>query len=200
MKSGVKNTQLKGIVLFVVLFLLTAMFFAIFVGKIISASIEYSLENPYHFEKVIGTIVRIEKYESPHNFRDFYVCYAQYEDEETGIFYETLYYGNEHYSESEAEAQIGKNVYMLIDREYGKAISYSENAAKDGAPIDIIVYSVLLAFCSAIMILSMIKIAKKNKKHVIWMSLVILSALLFAAYVAYASLDMNYIDQLKNIR
>lgn len=200
MKSGVKNTQLKGIGLFVVLFLLMAMFFAIFVGKIISASIEYNLENPYHFEKVIGTIVRIEKYESPHNFMDFYVCYAQYEDEETGTFYETLYYGNEHYNEAEAEAQIGKNVYMLIDREYGKAISYSENAEKGGAPIDIIVYSVLLAFCSAIMILSIIKIAKKNKKHLIWMSVVILLALLFAAYVAYASLDLNYIKQLKNLQ
>ena len=89
---------------------------------------------------------------------------------------------------------------MLIDREYGKAISYSENAEKGGAPIDIIVYSVLLAFCSAIMILSIIKIAKKNKKHLIWMSVVILLALLFAAYVAYASLDLNYIKQLKNLQ
>lgn len=198
MKASAKNRQLKGISLFVVLFLLMAMFAAIFVGKIISASIEYSLENPYHFEKVIGTVVRVEKRESPHNWKDYYVCVAQYKDAEAEKVYEALCLA-EFYNKAEADANIGQSAYILIDREYGKAISYKENAAKGGAPIDIIVYSVLLAFCLTIMILSIIKIVKKNKKYWIWIVAVILLALLFASYVAYASLDLNYLKQLKNI-
>lgn len=153
MKTSTRNEHIS---LFVVLFLLMSMLSSIFVGKIISTSIEYSLGNPYHFEKVVGTIVGIKKIESPSNWMDYYMCYAQYEDEETGTIYQTLYFGNEHFNKAEAEEQIGKSVYILIDRQYGKAIPYSENAIKSQVPIDIIVFSILLAFCMSIMILSII--------------------------------------------
>lgn len=94
---------------------------------------------------------------------------------------------------------IGKTTYILIDREYGKAISYSENAIKSDVPIDIIVYSVLLAFCLAFTALSVVKITKKNIKHWIWIMIVILLMSGLATYVAYASFDMNYINQLRNL-
>ena len=78
------------------------------------------------------------------------------------------------YDKAEAESYLWKTTYILIDREYGKAISYSENAIKSDAPIDIIVYCLLLALCISVMILSIIKITKKNKKHWIWIAIFIL--------------------------
>lgn len=193
-----KKPELKGISLFVVLLLLMTIFSSIIIGKMVSASIMYSYESPYHFEKVVAVVVRIEKVESPSNWNDYYIRYAVYEDEETGLQYEAQIPG-EIYDKDEAEAFIGKTTYILIDREYGKAISYSENAIKSDVPIDIIVYSILLAFCLAVIILSIIKITKKNKKHWVWIAIVILLMSGLAAYVAYASLDMNFLNQLKSL-
>ena len=197
MKSN-KKSELNGISLFVISLLLMAMFSSIIIGKIVSASIMYSHENPYHFEKVVAVIVRVEKVESPSNWKDYYIRYAVYEDEETGLQYEAQIPG-EIYNKAEAESFIGKTTYILIDREYGKAISYSENAIKSDVPIDIIVYSVLLALCLSVLILSIIKITKKNKKHWIWIAIFILIMSGLAAYVAYASIDMNYLNQLKSL-
>lgn len=191
-----KKPELKGISLFVVLLLLMTMFSSIIIGKMVSASIMYSYESPYHFEKVVAVIVRVEKVESPSNWNDYYIRYAVYEDEETGLQYEAQIPG-EIYDKDEAESFIGKTTFILIDREYGKAISYSENAIKSDVPIDIIVYRILLAFCLAVIILSIINITKKNKKHWVWIAIVILLMLGLAAYVAYASLDINYLNQLK---
>lgn len=193
-----EKSKLKGISPFVVLLLLMTIFSSIFIGKIISASIMYGYDNPYHFEKVVAVIVRIEKVESASNWNDYYILYAAYEDEETGIQYETHVPGRI-YDRDEAETYIGKKTYILIDREYGISIPYGENAIKSDIPIDIIVYSVLLAFCLAVLILSIIKITKKNKKHYIWIAIFILLMLSLAGYVAYASLDMNYLKQIKSL-
>ena len=171
-------------------------FGGIFSGKLISASIEYSIVSPYHFEKVVAVIVRIEKVESASNWKDYYIRYATYEDEETGLLYETHIPGMI-CNKDEAEAYIGKTTYILIDREYGKAICYSENAIKSEVPIDIIVYSVLLAFSFAVLVLSIIKITKKEKRHWIWIAICILLMFGLAAWVAYASFDYNYFNALK---
>ncbi|MCM1306776.1 MAG: hypothetical protein NC037_05935 [Bacteroides sp.] len=183
-------------ILFIILIVLMSVFGGIFSGKIIATSIEYSMENPYHFEKVVAVIVRIEKIESSSNWNDYYVRFAVYEDEKTGFQYEALIEGN-FYNIEEAEAYIGQSTYILIDRENGKAISYRENAIKSDVPIDIIVYSVMLAFCFAVMILSIIKITKKSKKHWIWIAICIVVLLGLAAWVAYDSIDFNYLNALK---
>jgi len=183
-------------ILYIILIVLMSVFGGIFSGKLIAASIEYNLESPYHFETVVAVIFRIEKVESASNWNDYYIRYAVYEDEETGLQYEARLEG-EFYNIEEAEAYIGQSTYILIDREYGKAISYRENAIKSDVPIDIIVYSVLMAFCLTIMIISIIKITKKNKKHWIWIAVCILLLLGLAAWVAYGSIDFNYLDALK---
>ena len=191
-----KKPKFEGISLFVVLLLLMTLFSSITIGKIVSASITYSHESPYHFEKVVAIIVRIKKVESPSNWNDYFIRYAVYEDEETGLQYEAQIPG-EIYDRDEAESFIGKTTYILIDREYGKAISYSKNAIKSDVPIDIIVYSILLALCLSVLIFSIIKITKKNKKHWIWIAIFFLIMLGLAAYIAYESLDINYLNQLK---
>ncbi len=193
-----RNNSLKGISLYVVIFLIFTMLSSIFIGKIISTSVTYSLENPYHFEKVVAEIVSVKKVESEHNFNDYYFRIAQYVDEETGYIYET-YVPGKIYDKAEAEAHIGEKVYILIEKQYGKAIAYVEGAKKGGAPIDIIVYSVLLLLCLSISVFCIVKITKKNKKHWIWIAICILLLLGLAAYVAYASFDMNYLDQLFSI-
>jgi len=183
-------------ILYIILIVLMSLFGGILSGKLIAASIEYSIENPYHFEKVVAVIVRIKKVESLSNWNDYYIRYAVYEDEETGLQYEARIEG-EFYHIEEAEAYIGQSTYILIDREYGKAISYRENAITSDVPIDIIVYSVLIAFCLTIMIISMIKITKKNKKPWIWIAVCILLLFGLAAWVAYGSIDFNYLNALK---
>lgn len=197
-RSGNKPSEFKGVSLFVVLFLLMTMFSSLFIGKIISTSIMDSLENPYHLEKVLAEVVRVKHYEPPNSWNDYYIRYAQYVDEETGVIYEALITG-EIYDKAEAESYIGKKVYILIDREYGIATEYRVNAESGGAPIDLIVYSVLSLFCLSISVFCIVKITKKNKKHWIWIAVYILLMLGLAAYVAYASFDMNYIKQLTDI-
>jgi len=183
-------------ILYIILIVLMPVFGGILSGKLIAASIEYSIANPYHFEKVVAVIVRIEKVESASNWNDYYIRYAAYEDDETGFQYETHVPGMIH-DRDEAETYIGKTTYILIDREYGISIPYSENAIKSDVPIDIIVYSVLTAFCLTIMIISIIKITKKNKKHWIWIAVCILLLFGLAAWVAYGSIDFNYLNAFK---
>jgi len=183
-------------ILYIILIVLSVVFGGVFSGKLIAASIEYSIANPYHFEKVVAVIVRIEKVESLSNWNDYYIRYAVYEDEETGFRYEARIEG-EFYNIEEAEAYIGQSIYILIDREYGKAISYRENAIKSDVPIDIIVYSVLLAFCLTVSAISIVKITKENKKHWIWIAVCILLLSGLAAWVAYGSIDFNYLNALK---
>ena len=183
-------------ILYIILIILMTVFCGIFSGKLFSASIEYSMVSPYHFEKVVAEIVSVKKIESEHNFNDYYFRIAQYVDEETGYIYET-YMPGKIYDKAEAEAHIGEKVFMLVDKQYGKAIAYVKNAKKGGVTIDIIVYSVLLALCLSVSIFCIVKITKKNKKHWIWIVACILLMLGLTAWVAYASFDFNYLDALK---
>jgi len=193
-----KSSKSISISAFIIIFVALSFLSSIIIGKLIQTSITYSLENPYHFEKVLAEIVRIEKVESAHNWNDYYIRYAQYVDAETGVVYEALIPGNV-YDEAEAQSYVGKTTEILIDREYHGAIAYVPNAKSGGAPIDLIVYSILLVFCLSISVFCIVKITKKNKKHWIWIVIYIILMLGLAAYVAYASFDMNYLAQLKNL-
>ena len=97
-----------------------------------SAAIEYSYENPYNFEKVAAVFTRIKKVESMSNWNWYYIRYAVHEDEEAGTQYEAQI-PRVIYDKAEAEAYLWKTTYILIDREYCKAISCSENAIKSDA-------------------------------------------------------------------
>lgn len=185
-------------ILYIILIVLMSIFGGIFSGKLIATSIEYSVGNPYHFEKVVAEIVDTKFYEGRHGkyWLDSYRLIACYTDEKTGLQYKAQL-SRVIKDKNEAESYIGKTTYILIDREYGRATSYNENAIKSDVPIDIIVFSVLLAFCLAILILSIIKLTKKNKKHWIWITVCILLVFGLTACVAYGSIDFNYINALK---
>lgn len=185
-------------ILYIILIVLMSTFGGILSGKLIAASIEYSVGNPYHFEKVVAEIVDTKFSKASHGqyWLYSYRLIACYTDEETGLQYKAQL-SRVIKDKNEAESYIGKTAYILIDREYGRATSYNENAIKSDVPIDIIVYSVLIAFCLTIMIISIIKIIKKNKKHWIWIAVCILLLFGLAAGVAYGSLDFNYLNALK---
>ena len=190
------NNEYK--ILYIILIILMTLFGGLFSGKLISASIERSIASPYHFEKVVAEVVDTKFYRAAHGkyWLDYYCLIACYTDAEAGTDYYAQLSMKIH-DEAEAELHIGEKAYILIDRNYGKAISYSENAIKSDVPIDIIVYSILLAFSLVVLVLSIFKITKRDKRHWIWIAICILLMLGLAAWVAYASFDFNYLDALK---
>ncbi len=185
-------------ILYIILIVLLSILGGTFSGKLIATSVEYSVGNPYHFEKVVAEIVDTKFYRGRHGkyWLDYYRLIACYTDEETGLQYKAPL-SRRIKDKNEAESYIGETAYILIDREYGRATAYNENAIKSDVPIDIIVFSVLLAFCLAILLLSIIKLTQKNKKHWLWIAVCILLMLGLTAWVAYGSIDFNYINALK---